>query len=225
VNYAIHRPALVAQGHRFTGVGPFNIGVATDDYLPPSVTGAEDFHLYGVSGPDLARAKRLAGHVHATAVMYTPNIPPWLQEAQIVQRDLKPLGIDVEVKEFPVGDYFRRIGLRHEPFDLAVSGWLLLSTDPVQALGIFDSTAVGQGNGIAHFTDPAFNQAFAAASKLSGTKRYRAFSRIALKLERDSAPAVAIATNASRDFFSARMGCQIYQPVFGMDLAALCLRD
>jgi hypothetical protein len=32
------------------------------------------------------------------------------------------------------------------------------------------------------------------------------------------------ATDASRDFFSARIGCQVYQPVYGMDLAALCLR-
>ena len=28
----------------------------------------------------------------------------------------------------------------------------------------------------------------------------------------------------ARDLFSARMGCQIYQPQYGMDLAALCVR-
>ena len=32
------------------------------------------------------------------------------------------------------------------------------------------------------------------------------------------------ATSLSHDFFSARMGCQVYQPVYGMDLAALCIR-
>jgi hypothetical protein len=37
-------------------------------------------------------------------------------------------------------------------------------------------------------------------------------------------PAAAIATNASRDFFSARIGCQVFQPVYFIDLAALCLR-
>ena len=26
------------------------------------------------------------------------------------------------------------------------------------------------------------------------------------------------------DFFSARMGCQVFNPVYGMDLAALCIR-
>jgi peptide/nickel transport system substrate-binding protein len=225
VNYAIDRPALVAQGHRFSDLGPFNTGVASDDYLPPSIDGAEDFHVYSVNGPDLARAKRIAGRLQATAIMYTPNIPPWLQQAQIVKRDLKPLGIDVEVKEFSVFDYFRRIGLPNEPFDLALAGWWLLDTDPNQALNIFDSsTPFDTGSGVSHFNDPAFNRSLSEATKLSGTKRDRAYSRIALKLERDEAPAAAVATAASRDFFSARIGCQIYQPVFGMDIAGLCLR-
>ena len=55
VNYAIDRPALVAQGHRFSEVGPFNTGVATDDYLPPSVDGAEDTPRRYARFADLAR--------------------------------------------------------------------------------------------------------------------------------------------------------------------------
>ena len=55
-------------------------------------------------------------------------------------------------------------------------------------------------------------------------KRYRVFSRLAFDLERDDAPVAAIATGASLDFFSARMGCQLYQPVYGIDIAALCVR-
>jgi hypothetical protein len=57
-----------------------------------------------------------------------------------------------------------------------------------------------------------------------GAKRYRAASRLALELQRDLVPAAAFATTASRDFFSARIGCQVYHPVWGMDLAALCRR-
>jgi hypothetical protein len=43
-------------------------------------------------------------------------------------------------------------------------------------------------------------------------------------IERDIVPAAAIAVDASRDFFSAHMGCQVYQPVYGADLGALCVR-
>ncbi|MDX6454920.1 MAG: Bacterial extracellular solute-binding protein family 5 Middle, partial [Gaiellaceae bacterium] len=195
------------------------------DYMPPVIVGATDSHLYPLNGPDLTRAKRLAGPVHATAIMYTPNVPPWLQEAQIIRRDLKPLGIDVQVRDFPIGDFFARLSRRGEPFDLAVSGYSF-PPDPVQILESFDGSTIGPTNNInlSYFNDPVFNRKLKAVAKMSGATRYRAAGRLALELERDDAPAAAIAWNTSRDFFSARIGCQVYQPVFGVDLAALCLR-
>ena len=121
VNYAIDRLALAAQGQRFAEVNPFNAGSPAGDYMPPAIGGATDFHLYPLAGPDLRRARQLAGNVHATAIMYTPDVPPWLQEAQIIRRDLQALGIDVQLKEFPLNDFYDRISRRGEPFDLAVS--------------------------------------------------------------------------------------------------------
>ena len=38
------------------------------------------------------------------------------------------------------------------------------------------------------------------------------------------APVVAFADVTARDFFSARIGCHTYQPFYGMDLGALCIR-
>jgi peptide/nickel transport system substrate-binding protein len=224
VNYAIDRPALAAQGQRF-GLGTWDGGAPMDDYVPPTVPGATDFDLYPVNGPDLRRAKRTAGRVHATAILYTVNLPLWQQEAQIIRRDLKPLGLDVQVKEFSIGDFFTRIGRRGEPFDLAVSGWAF-SADPGSVLGLFDGTTIRPTNNtnFSYFNDAAFNRKLNSAAKLSGAKRYRAYSRLALELERDWVPVAAFATTTSRDFFSARIGCQVYQPVYGMDIAALCLR-
>jgi ABC-type transport system substrate-binding protein len=159
--------------------------------------------------------------------MYTPNVPPWLQEAQIIRRDLKPLGIDVQITAMPEGDFFNRIiSQPGEPFDLAVSGWGFQTTDPAEVLSIFarEPTAPATNPNLSHFDDSAFDRRLAAAAKLSGPRRYRVYSRLALELERDLAPAAAFATDASRDFFSARIGCQLYQPVYGIDLAALCIR-
>ncbi len=183
--------------------------------------------MYPLNGPDLRVARRLAGDVHATAIMYTPNVPPWVQEAQVVRRDLAPLGIDVEVKEFPIDDFFARIGRRDEPFDLAVSGYSL-STDTGQDLTDRSTAARSVGRATTDFSyldDPAFDRQLHKAAKLSGPKRYRAYARLELELERNLVPAAAFATNASRDFFSARIGCQTYQPFWGIDLAALCLRN
>jgi len=227
VNYAIDRAALAAQGQRFAEVNPFNAGSPTDDYMPPFTVGADDLHLYPLTGPDLRQAQQLAGNVRATAIMYTPDVSPWLQEAQIIRRDLQPLGIDVQIKEFSLGDYFDRISRRGEPFDLAVSGWSFATSDPSESLGLFDgSTITAEGNqNFSYLDDPAFDRQLHAAATLSGATRYRTYSQLELELERDIAPAAAFATTASRDFFSARMGCQLYQPVYGIDFAALCLRS
>jgi YVTN family beta-propeller protein len=226
VNYALDRPALVAVGRKYAEVNPFNAGEPTDSFLLPSTAGATDRHVYPVNGPDVRKARQLAGHLHAIATMYTPNVPPWLQEALIVKRNLKPLGIDVEIKQFALAEFFSRIGRRGEPFDLAVSGYGFGDTDPASMLEEFEGSNV-RADGLANFSyfdSPAFDRQLEAAAKLSGPKRYRTYGRLALELERRFAPAAPFATNASRDFFSARVGCVLYQPVFGIDLATLCLR-
>lgn len=227
VNYAIDRPALAAQGRRFAQLNPFNAGSPADDYMPPAVTGATGSHLYPLAGPNLRRARLLAGNVHATAIMYTPDVPPWLQEAQIIQRDLQPLGIDVQIKKFAFGVFYNRIEHRGEPFDLAVSGWSFATADPAEFLELFDGSTISADHNqdFSYLNDLAFDRQLRAAAALSGARRYRTYSQLALELERDIAPTAAFATNANRDFFSARMGCQLYQPAYGIDLAALCLRS
>jgi ABC-type transport system substrate-binding protein/DNA-binding SARP family transcriptional activator len=226
VNYAIDRPALTAQGRRFAEVNPFNAGEPTGDYLPPPVVGATDLHLYPTTGPDLRRAKELAGHRHAAAIMYTADLPPWLQEAQIIRRDLRPLGIDVRIKQFPINEFFDRLERRGEPFDLAVSGWAANTTDPSEVLGIFDGSTIQANNNynFSYFRNAGFDRRLHVAAELTGPRRYEAYRHLERELERDFAPAAAFATDASRDFFSARIGCQLYEPVYGIDLAALCLR-
>jgi hypothetical protein len=44
-------------------------------------------------------------------------------------------------------------------------------------------------------------------------------------MARAAAPWVAFGNEAMHDFFSERIGCQTYHPLYGMDLAALCVRD
>ena len=124
-------------------------------------------------------------------------------------------------------EYYDRISHRGEPFDLAVSRWWDNNTDPAQDLQIFDGRTIGAdaNQDFSYLNDPAFDRQLHAAAALSGAGRYRAYRQLALELERDLAPAATFATTASRDFFSARMGCQLDQPLYGIDLAALCLRS
>lgn len=74
------------------------------------------------------------------------------------------------------------------------------------------------------FDDPSYRRKARAASRLSGPRRYLAYGALDVDAVRNAAPVVAVGNKFSRDFFSARMGCQVFNPVYGIDLAALCIR-
>ena len=81
------------------------------------------------------------------------------------------------------------------------------------------------GFNFAHFDDPEFNRRLAAAAELSGPQRYLTYGEIERDIARDAAPWAAFGNEASGAFFSDLIGCQAYHPLYGMDLAALCVRD
>ena len=54
--------------------------------------------------------------------------------------------------------------------------------------------------------------------------RAQAYAKIDLALTRDTVPRINFANIIQQDFFSARIGCQLYQPMVGMDLGALRIR-
>ena len=62
------------------------------------------------------------------------------------------------------------------------------------------------------------------AAGLGGAKRYETYGQLDLDIAKNASPLAAWDNDNQRDFFSARMGCQLYQPVYGMDYTALCMR-
>jgi hypothetical protein len=100
-----------------------------------------------------------------------------------------------------------------EPWDIGLADWGADFVDPSSFLDLL-APAVGEG----------FRGKLARATRLSGQARYRTYGRLAVDLARDAAPWVAYANGTFRDFFSARIGCQLFQPVYGMDVGALCAR-
>jgi YVTN family beta-propeller protein len=227
VNYAVDRRALAAQGGLELGLP----STPSDQYLPPGMPGFSDAHIYPLR-PNLEKAKRLAGGGERTAVLYAYDRPPSPQVAQLVKSSLRPIGIDVDIKLFAKGVYFKRLGRKGEPYDMAIQGWFADYADPADFLSPLDGRTLdpksflsGAFLNSAKFDDPAVNRRLLAAEKLSGPRRYAAYSRIEHDMVRDAAPWIAIGNEASPDFFSARMGCQVYHPVYGIDLAALCIRQ
>jgi YVTN family beta-propeller protein len=219
VNYAIDRRALAGQGI-FTDL-PTR---PTDHYLPPGIPGSRDARIYPFK-PDLATARELAGPKRRKAVLYAFSEPASLRLAEIVKANLGRIGIDVQIKA--VGQsIFSRITRRGEPFDLALTAWASDFLDPMDILAQLDGRTIRAANNtnLAYFNDPEFNRRLDAANKLPSPARELALGRLATSVARTAAPWAAFSNEAQHDFFSARIGCQVFSPVYGMDLGALCIR-
>jgi YVTN family beta-propeller protein len=222
VNYAIDRQALARQG----GINFLLPALPTDQYLPPGMPGFVDARIYPFR-PNLEKARKLAGSEHRTATLHAfSDSASGPQLAQIVKSNLKRIGIDVEIKLFK-----RTVIFGKRQYDMIMTGYGADLADPENFLGQLDGRTLDEGSylnrtsiNLAAFDDPGFNRRLLAAEPLSGPRRYIAYSRLEHDLVRYGAPWVAVSIETSHDFFSARVGCQVYQPVYGMDLGALCLR-
>ena len=215
VNYAINRRALARLGDGSLPVPQR----ATAQYLPPDIPGTTDAHSYPLT-PDLDKARALTHGRSRTAVLYTCNYPTCQQQAQIIRNDLAPIGIHLNVKTFPWFALFDRVGRAGEPFDLATVGWTADYPDPSAILNPLLSEGPPS---FPTLDDPTYQRRLAATERLTGPRRYLAYSRLALDLARDAAPLVVFSNPGRSDFFSGRIGCQTYG-LYGLDLAALCLR-
>jgi peptide/nickel transport system substrate-binding protein len=220
VNFALDRPALVRA---------FGIQAArpTDQYLPPGFPGYRDASLYPLDGPDLATARRLArGHLRSGRVVYLACPGSDCRDrAVIVAQNLRKIGLSVDIRA-GYGQY-AMASVRGTGFDIAD---VVTRPDYGDPYGIVEKLLDGRvirtiGNtNLSYYADPAFSRAVDAAQRLRGEARIRAYGRLDVDVARRVAPLAAYANVNARVFLSRRVGCVTYQPVYGLDIAGLCLR-
>jgi hypothetical protein len=76
------------------------------------------------------------------------------------------------------------------------------------------------------FDDPAWRRRLDAAARLPLPDRFGALASVELWLMRHAAPWAAYATVGTPAFFSGRLGCIRFSPVYaGPDVAGLCIQD
>jgi ABC-type transport system substrate-binding protein len=220
VNFAVERKALIEQRGLYAGT-------PIDHYLSPDFPGYRNVRIYPLVHPNLARARALArGHTRSgKAVVYIPNNTPIaVAQAQILQRDLKRIGLELTIEQFPGPILFEKLATRGEPFDLGLIGWQA-NPDPSILDDLFNGKSIGKesNNNYSYFNSPRFNRMLNAANRLTGTARRRAFGRIDLELARDAAPAIAYGYDNALTLVSSRTGCVILYPT--LDLEAVCLKS
>jgi YVTN family beta-propeller protein len=217
VNFAIDRRALAATPGLPSTARP------TDQYLPPGIPGFEDAAIYPLGGPDLATARRLAGRGRREAILYTCSNPNCARNGETLKQNLAAIGIELDVRRLPVPAL---LSLPRDPrasYDLIMQGWIADLPDPSNFIDSlfaagseFRAPTVSIGS--------ALEARIAAAARLTGERRLRAYARLDRDLAAGPAPVAAFANGTVRHFFSARVGCQFEHPIYGIDLAALCIR-
>jgi ABC-type transport system substrate-binding protein len=216
VNYALDRPALAAIYGE----------AVTDRYVPPAVSGASRGALYPLSGPDLARARALAGRGPArTARLVFCGDPVNLRIARTVRANLRPIGLHVVIVQ--------SLGCLSGPDPKAKTADLLLVTRATQLLdpepflqaAIGNQRSFGAAGPPTTWTDRAYRDRVAAAALLTGEARLAAMRQIEDDMVREEAPYAAFASFTSGEYLSARSSCRVFQGAYRLvDLAALCVR-
>jgi peptide/nickel transport system substrate-binding protein len=222
INFALDRHALIIQRGAFSGK-------RTDQILPPLMPGYKQADIYPtIKPPNFAKAKQLAqGHTgNGTAVLYTfaeSYGPLW---GQVVQFDLKQIGLDVKITPFPRSVQIGKIQTRGEGFDIGINGWQADYADPFDFVNVIlygPSLQAANNANISYFDDAEYNKKMLEAASLAGPARLKAYGDLDIDLMRNAAPIAPILNPNSRFFVSAHLGCFTYQPVIGVpNLTALC---
>jgi ABC-type transport system substrate-binding protein len=221
VNFAVDRKAL--QRER----GGTLAGTLTDQFLPPGLPAYRNVTIYPLRAPDLRKARMLAqGHTRTgKAVLYAATPPLATAQAQIVQRNLKAIGLDVEIKQFPAPLYFQKLATRGEPFDIGSIGFSF-PPDPGYVLtSLFDGRTIGKPGftNWSYFDSAKVNHLLARAARLrTGPSRNRTYRDLDVQLARDAAPAVPFSYDNSLTLVGPRTGCVVVNP--DLDLTAVCLK-
>ena len=218
VNNAIDRIGMINQRGAYAGV-------INDQYMPPSMAGFSNAAIYP-SRPNEARARQLAsGNTRGgKGVFYCANSGAAPPTCQIVQNNLKAIGLDLEIKQFPRAVQFTKTGTRGEPFDITLEGWHMDYFDPYDFIFLLDGTTIRPSNNVnfSYFNSPAYNKKIAQASALVGQARYRAFGNLDIDLSKNAAPLASYISDNDRHLLSSSTGCYFYQPVVTIDIAAIC---
>jgi len=213
VNYALDRRALASA----LGEMP------TDAYVPAGTPGAAQVRVYPDT-PNLSRARALAGGFHGAVSLYTCKEQDCRARARLIRGSLAPLGITVKIKAFD--DPYAPAEAAGSRYDMLDAGWYLDWPEPSAMLnGLLTSGGYRPSWLPPPLEIPSsYSRRLDNAGRLTGRARESAYARLQIDVERHVVPFAVYSQARIPEFFSARMGCLLTNPVMGaVDLGALCV--
>jgi peptide/nickel transport system substrate-binding protein len=207
-NFAIDRPAMLRTRGAFAGK-------RTDQILPPGMGGFRDEKIYPLKGADYAKAKSLAGSNCKSVNLWTATSVTGQALGQVFKYNLSQIGCDVNIKLFQGFQIYTAAGAKGADFDAAIAGWNQDYPDPYDFIDVLlngNNIHATNNNNLAYLNVPALNAKMAAANKLSGEARYKAYGALDLEITKNYAPWAAYDNRNEREFTSARTGGYLFQP-------------
>jgi peptide/nickel transport system substrate-binding protein len=209
INYAINRTEILQQWG-----GPL-AGSVTDNIIPAGQLDYKKFSLYPAT-PDLTMAKKLmtASGVKTpvTVVLRTQNdTPGFINMAQVIQANLKPIGINVQIVGSPNSVNGSYISNPKAKVPMGIEPWSLDFPDgeAIMNTGLDPATPNFVAN-LARWSDPAFVAPFNKAITLQGTARQQAYQSLDEQVMAQQAPVAPMFNPRWYDFVSARLGGYVY---------------
>jgi len=195
------------------------------------MAGFRDAALYPLKRPDLTTAKKWmakSGVKDGTTVeYYTSNRGAAPLAAQILQFNLKQIGLNVNTHLFARAVQIDKEGTRGEPFDITSEAWVADYADPYDFINVLlsgDNLHASNNNNVAYFNDPTYNKQMRSASLLSGSKRFTTYGNLDVQMMAKNPPWAARHNFNDRILVSKRVGCFTFNSTYSVDLAALCLK-
>ena len=221
VNYAIDRPAILR-------VGGLLAGKRTDQILPPSIQGFRDAKLYPIQGANPTKAKQVAAGSSADVTILHTTSPSSVARGQILQYNLKQMGLNPKLKPQPFGVAIKTAGTKGADFDAFLIAWFADYPDPYDFINVLmDGNNIQDANNsnYSYLNVSKYNKAMSQAAQLSGSARYAAYGKLDVDLMRNEAPWAPAFNGNTREFIGARITNYIYHPVYaGAILNALAVK-
>jgi peptide/nickel transport system substrate-binding protein len=222
VNYAINRDAIL----RVWG-GPSQ-GSVTDQVLPPTMPGWKKADLYPSAG-DPAQASQLLAQAGVTLPVHVVlrvrnDAAGFVEMAQVVQSELKAVGIMVDIQSAPDSVNFGVVSTRANHIAMGIQQWTQDYPDPDDFFGtLLDGNRITDtgNNNLADFNDSTTNQAIEAMDNVSGAQRAAQWNSIDGQAIGQLAPWAPL-LNPTQVVLLAKGICgYVFQPVYVLDLTTL----
>jgi ABC-type oligopeptide transport system substrate-binding subunit len=207
-NEAIDRPAMLRVRGAFAGK-------RTDQILPPGMGGFRDEKIYPIKGSNYAKARQLAGSRCGKVNLWSTTSTTGQALGQVLKYNLGQIGCDVDVKLFQGFQLYTAAGTKGADFDAAIAGWNQDYPDPYDFIDVLlngNNIHETNNNNLAYLNAPALNSRMAAANRLTGDARYRAYGNLDVQITAKYAPWASYDNRNEREFVAKRVGGYLFQP-------------